>query len=106
MKRILLFSMMVLGGTVAYSQSTESAANLYTNSADNLLLNDNKLVVGGYGEVHYNQPMDVSTYNNGKADVHRVVMLFGYNFTDKTQFVTELDVITSYSIHYTKLYET
>ena len=91
MKRILLFSMMVLGGTVAYSQSTESAANLYTNSADNLLLNDNKLVVGGYGEVHYNQPMDASTYNNGKADVHRVVMLFGYNFTDKTQFVTELE---------------
>lgn len=91
MKRILLFSMMVLGSLMAYSQSADSTANLYTNSVDNLLLKDNKLVVGGYGEVHYNQLLDGATYNNGNLDVHRVVMLFGYNFTDKTQFVTELE---------------
>lgn len=75
----------------SFGQSADSIANLYTNSADNLLLKDNKLVVGGYGEVHYNQPLDGSTYNNGDLDVHRVVMLFGYNFTDKTQFITELE---------------
>lgn len=91
MKRILLFSMMVLGGLAAYSQSADSLSNQYTNTADNLLSKDSKLVVGGYGEVHYNQPLDGSTYNNGKLDVHRVVMLFGYNFTDKTQFITELE---------------
>jgi hypothetical protein len=91
MKRILFFFMMVLGGLVAYSQSADSLSNQYTNTADNLLSKDSKLVVGGYGEVHYNQPMDGSTYNNGKLDVHRVVMLFGYNFTDKTQFITELE---------------
>ena len=91
MKRILLFSMMVLGSLMAYSQSADSTANLYTNSVDNLLLKDNKLVVGGYGEVHYNQLLDGATYNNGNLDVHRVVILFGYNFTDKTQFVTELE---------------
>lgn len=75
----------------SFGQSADSIANLYTNSADNLLLKDNKLVVGGYGEVHYNQPLDGSTYNKGDLDVHRVVMLFGYNFTDKTQFITELE---------------
>lgn len=91
MKKILLFSMMVLGGISAFSQSTDSTANQYTNTADNLLSKDSKLVVGGYGEVHYNQPLDGSTYNNGDLDVHRVVMLFGYNFTDKTQFITELE---------------
>lgn len=91
MKRILLFSMMVLGGLVAYSQSADSLSNQYTNTADNLLSKDSKLIVGGYGEVHYNQPLDGSTYNNGNLDVHRVVMLFGYNFTDKTQFITELE---------------
>lgn len=91
MKRILLFSMMGLIALSSFGQSADSIANLYTNSADNLLLKDNKLVVGGYGEVHYNQPLDGSTYNNGDLDVHRVVMLFGYNFTDKTQFITELE---------------
>ncbi len=91
MKRILLFSMIVLGGLIAYSQSADTTASLYTNSADNLLLKDSKLVVGGYGEVHFNQKLDGSTYNNGKLDVHRVVMLFGYNFTNKTKFITELE---------------
>lgn len=28
---------------------------------------------------------------NGNLDVHRVVMLFGYNFSSKTKFVTELE---------------
>ena len=91
MKRILLFSMIVLGGLIAYSQSADTTASLYTNSADNLLLKNSKLVVGGYGEVHFNQKLDGSTYNNGKLDVHRVVMLFGYNFTNKTKFITELE---------------
>lgn len=91
MKRILIFSMMGLIALSSFGQSADSIANLYTNSADNLLLKDNKLVVGGYGEVHYNQPLDGSTYNKGDLDVHRVVMLFGYNFTDKTQFITELE---------------
>jgi len=55
------------------------------------LLKDNRLLMGGYGEVHYNQPLDASTYNNGHLDVHRIVMLFGYNFNQKTQFITELE---------------
>lgn len=91
MKKILLFSMVVLAGLKAYAQSTDSIANFYTNSAENLLLSNNKLVVGGYGEVHYNQPLDGSTYNNANLDVHRVVMLFGYNFNKKTQFISELE---------------
>jgi hypothetical protein len=91
MKKILpIFILLLIAMTVA-AQSTEKVKSLYTNSADNILLNDNKLVIGGYGEVHYNQPLDGSTYNNGKLDVHRMVMLFGYNFNEKTQFVTELE---------------
>ncbi len=76
---------------MAISQGTDNALNQYTNSSDNLLLKDSKLVLGGYGEVHYNQPMDGTTFNNGILDVHRVVMLLGYNFNEKTQFVTELE---------------
>ncbi len=91
MKKNLLFVVFALANVLAFSQSTDSTSNQYSNIADNLLLRDSKLVVGGYGEVHYNQPMDGSTYNNGTLDVHRVVMLFGYNFNEKTQFVTELE---------------
>ncbi|WP_291860440.1 hypothetical protein [Marinilabilia sp.] len=64
---------------------------MYTNAADNMLSSNNKLMVGGYGEVHYNQPLDADVKNIGKMDVHRVVMLLGYNFSDKTQFITELE---------------
>lgn len=91
MKKILLILMLVLSGLATYAQNADNNSNFFTNSADNLLLNNNRLVVGGYGEIHYNQPLDGSTYKNGTLDVHRVVMLFGYNFNERTQFVTELE---------------
>lgn len=65
--------------------------NNYTNSGTNLLSQDNKLVLGGYGEVHFNQALEENTQNNGQLDVHRMVLLVGYNFSDKTQFVSELE---------------
>lgn len=73
------------------AQRADSIDNLFTNSADNILSSNNKLVVGGYGEVHYNQPLGKDIWNNGGLDVHRIVMLFGYNFNEKTNFVTELE---------------
>ena len=55
------------------------------------MASQSKLTIGGYGEVHYNQPLDKETRYNGKLDVHRLVMLFGYNFSEKVQFVTEIE---------------
>ncbi len=52
---------------------------------------DEKLSIGGYGEVHYNQQISKDTRYNGKMDVHRMVMFFGYQFNDKTSFITELE---------------
>jgi len=46
------------------------------------------VTVGGYGEVTYNQPEG----KNGELDVQRLVLLFGYKFNDKVQFVTELEI--------------
>ncbi|AUP78079.1 hypothetical protein C1H87_04860 [Flavivirga eckloniae] len=45
------------------------------------------VTVGAYGEVTYNQP----EADNGELDVQRLVLLFGYKFNDKTQFVTEVE---------------
>ncbi|WP_303917598.1 hypothetical protein [Draconibacterium sediminis] len=91
MKKLLLSFLIVSAGLFAFAQDDENNPNQYTNSADNLLIQDSKLLIGGYGEVHYNQPLSSDTYNNGKLDVHRVVMLLGYNFNEKTQFITEIE---------------
>ncbi|WP_321375559.1 hypothetical protein [uncultured Draconibacterium sp.] len=91
MKKLSIILMLLVGGLYAMAQNNDNSPNQYTNSADNLLTQNSKLLVGGYGEVHYNQPLSGDTYNNGKLDVHRVVMLLGYNFNDKTQFITEIE---------------
>ena len=43
---------------MAFAQDNENNPNQY-NSADNLLNQDSKLLIGGYSEVHYNQPLPV-----------------------------------------------
>ncbi len=91
MKKVFIIATALFLGILTFAQKNDSALNQYSNSADNLLLKDNRFVLGGYGEVHYNQPLDGSTYNNGKLDVHRMVMLFGYNFNDRVQFITEIE---------------
>ncbi|WP_297093218.1 hypothetical protein [uncultured Draconibacterium sp.] len=91
MKKLLLSLLLVSAGILAFAQDNDNTLNQYNNSADNLLTQNSKLLIGGYGEVHYNQPLSGDTYNNGKLDVHRVVMLLGYNFNEKTQFITEIE---------------
>lgn len=84
--KILL--LLVLAVSVVNAQE-----NNYSNTTNKLLSkNDEKVTIGGYAQIDYNQAIDAETYNNGKLDVHRMVLLFGYNFSDKTQFVTELEL--------------
>ena len=46
------------------------------------------VTVSAYGEITYNQPEGL----NGEMDIQRLVLLFGYKFDDKTQFVTEVEI--------------
>lgn len=74
------------------AQVTDSIpGNLYFNSAEKLLRTKGNLKIGGYGGVHYNQSLSGDRRNNGKLDVHRFVMMMGYQFNSKTQVVTELE---------------
>jgi hypothetical protein len=73
------------------AQTNDSIQSGIQSSAQRLMAKDSKLTVGGYGEVHYNQPLNGTTKNNGTLDVHRVVLLFGYKFNDRTQFITEIE---------------
>lgn len=89
MKNLIIIVIFTSIASIVKAQVTDT--NLFYNSADQLLASNSRLMIGGYGEVHYNQPLSSDLYQNGKLDVHRMVMLFGYNFGHKTQFITELE---------------
>lgn len=91
MGRILLLLFFALSVFAVKAQQGTSPNNNYLNAADKLLQTEGKLIIGGYGEVHYNQPLNSDTKYNGTLDVHRMVMLLGYNFSTKTQFISEIE---------------
>ncbi len=70
---------------------SQDSLNILKNSADKLLAAKSNLTIGGYAQIDYNQEFDNETRKNGNLDVHRMVMLLGYRFNDKTQFITELE---------------
>lgn len=54
--------------------------------------NDKKnLYIRLYGNVDFNQKIEKGVTHNGGLDVHRIVTLFGYQFSRKTQFVAEIE---------------
>ena len=61
--------------------------NGYQRILNNLSGIPQGVTIGGYGEILYNQPEG----RNGELDVQRLVMLFGYKFDEKVQFVTEIE---------------
>ena len=62
------------------------------NAASALLSSEKKLTVGGYGQIDYNQPFGDNKIQNGNLDVHRLVLLMGYRFNNKLNFITEIEV--------------
>jgi hypothetical protein len=90
----LLALFITISVSVTYAQTVPDS--LYTNpqnqqNAAQRILSGNintGVTVGGYGEITYNQP----EADNGELDVQRLVLLFGYKFNDKVQFVTEVEL--------------
>ncbi|MCK4920540.1 MAG: hypothetical protein KAS71_05805, partial [Bacteroidales bacterium] len=74
---------------ILYTGILNAQENL--NSAETLLQSEGKLKIGGYGEVHLNQELSPDVQYNADLDVHRIVLLFGYQFSDKTQLITEIE---------------
>ena len=96
---ILIFSLLNFDNLSAQqttlNQSTTAADSLaqslqingYQRILSNLSGIPQGVTIGGYGEILYNQPNNL----NGELDVQRLVMLFGYKFDDRVQFVTEIE---------------
>lgn len=88
MRRLYTVLFILIGFTLGAQENS-----LDKNSAERLMgEKDQKLIVGGYGQVDYNQPLIKNQSNNGTLDVHRLVVLLGYNFTDKLQLFTEIEL--------------
>ena len=91
MKKINL-SIAILVSGFGFSQTVSqdtTSTNQQQNAAQNILNGtiSKGVTIGGYAQVDYNQPEG----KNGKLDVHRMVLLLGYKFNDKVQFITEIE---------------
>lgn len=95
MKKVTFFAALLIATMVSAQiekpkDSTQTKfEELQQNSAERILSGNikNGVTVGGYGEITYNQPET----GNGEFDVQRLVLLFGYKFNDKVQFITEVE---------------
>ncbi|WP_406684159.1 hypothetical protein N1F78_00075 [Seonamhaeicola sp. MEBiC1930] len=92
MKKLSLL-ITILIASISYAQTVQDSITFdpqkQLNAAQRILSGNygKSVTVGAYGELTYNQPEAA----NGELDVQRLVLLFGYKFNDKTQFVTEVE---------------
>jgi len=92
MKKIILLLSIFISSFITAQTAQDSITfdpQKQLNAAQRILSGNygKSVTVGVYGEITYNQPEG----NNGELDVQRLVLLFGYKFNDKTQFVTEVE---------------
>ena len=78
----------LLMGVIISSLTTLNAQN----SAEKIILSNPALHIGGYGQVDYNKVLNSGINYNASLDVHRLVTFIGYNFNEKTSFVSEIEL--------------
>lgn len=87
MKKIFIFLFVTVSVLYVSGQEVpQNTADKISNSTDS------KVQIGGYAQIDYNQPVKDGVASNGKLDVHRMVLLFGYRFNDRVNFVTEIEL--------------
>ena len=94
MNKFLTFALAVASTISISAQNSQldsiNNPNNQVNTAQRILngnINTKGVTVGGYGELTYNR----KEHNNAELDVQRLVLLFGYKFDDRTQFITEIE---------------
>jgi hypothetical protein len=85
----IVFIFVAIVGFSQTKKDTITTNNQQQNAAQTILNNtiSKGLTIGGYGQVDYNQEES----NNGTLDIHRMIILIGYKFNDKVQFVSEIE---------------
>ncbi|MBC8320468.1 MAG: hypothetical protein H8E34_07085 [Bacteroidetes bacterium] len=92
MKRVthIILSIMFLyfGGSLL----AQNDLGFRENTASKLMYSDKKFTIGGYGQIDYNQPFGDNKIQNGNLDVHRIILMVGYRFNSKFNFITEFEI--------------
>ena len=81
-KKSLIMGLLLSMITVSQSQ----------NTAEKIIGSNQGLHIGGYGQVDYNRVINDELNHNATLDVHRLVTFIGYNFNDKTSFISEIEL--------------
>lgn len=96
MLKKLLFVLLLCSSVASYGQVYNFNPDTQEpmNAANNFISGNSgkKVSVGAYAQVDYNQPLSDTMRMTGNLDVHRLVTLLGYSFSDKTYFVTEIEM--------------
>ena len=88
MKKILFLLIIFIGSIPLVGQNDNQPKNL----ASTLISNpDKKLNIGGYASVDFTKSMNSDIRSNASLDVSRMILSMGYRFSDKTQFLTEVE---------------
>lgn len=91
MKRFKVIAIAILLATTTQAQQADTS---FSQNAANTLLRkdtDKRLTIGTYAQIDYNQQVGDTVKHNGTMDVHRLVLLLAYKFSEKTSFVTEIE---------------
>lgn len=92
MKRVLMILLVLLTlKSFAQTENQESTENLPILGSSTFGGDQTGLSIGAYAQIDYNQPLSGDFRENGKLDVHRMVLMMGYRFNAKTKFFTEIE---------------
>lgn len=91
MKKAIFILSALMVNSLIFAQNNESNIDS-NNAAESLLTSDSKLSIAGYAQMDFNQPVNDGQRQNATLDVHRLVLLFGYRFSEKTSFVSEIEM--------------
>ncbi len=78
---------LTVSAAIAQNQTSE-----VKNAAESLLQSGPRLSIGGYAQIDFNQPVSDGKRYNSTLDIHRLVLLFGYRFSERTSFVSEIEL--------------
>ena len=91
MKNHYLILIVLFFTKISFAQQIGTNQDQNKNTAQNMLDGNfsKGVTIGGYGQIDYNQPLYDG--NSGTLDVHRLVLLFGYKFSEDVHFITEVE---------------
>lgn len=87
----LLTLVLILSFFTSWGQDTIPHGNTLQMWENQAGIRNGQFLLGGYGEIHYNQAFSKDMRYTGNLDVHRLVTLMGYKFDNRISFFAEIE---------------